>query len=131
MGYKSQENGKKFEQKLCEYLSKDGYYVIYNEKGVTGSQPCDIIVIKDNKATMIECKNLEGTGTFPLSRIESNQLHAYRKFKECGNTKFVLAIQWNNSVYIYDFGLIVLMKDKIKSIDLKGIEPNWRWEDEK
>lgn len=59
MGYKGQKNGKEFEQKLCEYLSKKGYYVIYNEKGVTGSQPVDIVTIKNNQVTMIEAKNLE------------------------------------------------------------------------
>lgn len=32
MGFKSQLNGFIFESKLCEYLSNDGYYVIYNEK---------------------------------------------------------------------------------------------------
>ena len=131
MGYKSKKNGDDFEKRMCEYLSKNGYYVIYNEKGVTGSQCCDLNVIKNNKATLIECKNLDNkSGKFPLSRIESNQFHAYKKYRECGNTRFVLAIQWNNAVYIYDFGLIVLMKDKIKSIDLKEVQPNWRWSDE-
>lgn len=35
MGIKQYKSGKKFEERLCEILSQDGYYVIYNEKGIT------------------------------------------------------------------------------------------------
>ena len=59
MGYKSYDLGKKFEEELAEYFSSKDYYVVYNEKGVTGAQPCDLIVIKGDIATMVECKNLD------------------------------------------------------------------------
>lgn len=32
MGLKQYKVGKSFEEKLCWYLSNDGYYIIYNEK---------------------------------------------------------------------------------------------------
>lgn len=64
MGLKSYKNGKKFEEQLCEHCCKNGYYVIYNEKGITGSQPADIIIIKDNIATLIECKNLSSKNRY-------------------------------------------------------------------
>ena len=35
MGKISQENGRKFEERLCDYFSRKGFYVIYNEKGIT------------------------------------------------------------------------------------------------
>lgn len=102
MGKTSQINGKKFEQKLCQYYANNAYYVIYNEKGVTGSQPCDIIIIKHNIVTLIEAKNLDtSTGLFPIKRIEMNQRLAYKRFLACDNTNFVLAINWNRSS-IYD-----------------------------
>lgn len=122
MGLKSQLNGFIFESKLCEYLSNDGYYVIYNNKGIVGSQPCDIVAIKNNIATLIECKNLENqSGKFPLSRIESNQWLAYKKLKECHNSNMALAIYWDDNVYFVNFDLLQFFN---KSIDLKTLEPN-------
>lgn len=59
MGKKQQALGKSFEQNLCKWFSSQGYYVIYNEKSVAGSQPCDEIIIKNNIATMVEIKNLD------------------------------------------------------------------------
>ena len=59
MGLKSKINGSKLELKLCNWFSKQGYYVVYNEKGISGSQPCDIVIIKNNVATLVEVKNLD------------------------------------------------------------------------
>lgn len=128
MGKQSQINGKEFEKKLCEFYSKKGYFVIYNEKGVTGSQSCDIIVIKNNIATLIEAKNLTNkSGIFNLERIEQNQLLAYKRYTQCQNSRFILAINWNGGVYLLDLGMIDLFD---KSIKLKNLQPDWRWEDE-
>ena len=92
------------------------------KNGVTGSQPVDIVAIKNNIATLIECKNLENTsGKFPLSRIESNQWLAYKKLKECHNSNMTLAIYWNNNIYFVNFDLLQFFN---KSIDLKTLEPN-------
>lgn len=122
MGKKQYEVGKKFEEELCWWLSNNGYYVIYNEKGVAGSQPCDAIAIKNNIATLIECKHLENKlGIFDFDRLETNQLKAYDFFKEKHNTNMVIAILWNNNVYFINFGLLQFFD---KSIDLKNIEPN-------
>lgn len=104
MGKQSQINGKEFEKRLCEFYSKKGYFVIYNEKGVIGSQCCDIIVIKNNIATLIEAKNLTNkNGIFNLDRVEQNQLLAYKKYTQCHNSHFILVINWNGGVYLIDF----------------------------
>lgn len=121
MAKKSYELGKNFELQLCEYFAKNNYYVIYNEKGVTGSQPVDMVVIKNNIATMIECKNLENSNSFPINRLEMNQLLSYKRFCECNNTNFIIAIKNKNNVYFIDFGLLQFYK---KSIPLNKIEPN-------
>ena len=121
MSKKQYDLGKKFEEELCWYLSNNKYYVIYNEKGIEGSQPCDVIAIKNNIATLIECKNLENkSGIFNFNRIEANQFLAYKKFSE-KNSNFLLAILWNDNLYLIDFGLIQFYD---KSIDLKSFEPN-------
>lgn len=128
MGKQAQINGRNFEQKLCNFYSKKGYYVIYNEKGVTGSQPCDLVVIRNNIATLIEAKNLTNkSGIFNCDRIEQNQLNAYKMYKSKQNSHFELAINWNGAVYLIDFELLQLFP---KSIDLKNFTPNWRWDDE-
>ena len=92
------------------------------KSGVTGSQPADIVAIKNNIATLIECKNLDNkSGKFPLSRIESNQWLAYKKLKECHNSNMVLSILWDNKIYFVNFDLLQFFN---KSIDLKTLEPN-------
>ena len=122
MGKTSYTNGKTFEIDLCNYFKDNGYYVIYNEKGISGSQPVDMIVIKNNIATMIECKNLENkNGKFPISRIEANQLLSYKFAKSCGNHNFIIAVHWNNNIYFIDFDLLQFFD---KSIDLKNIKPS-------
>lgn len=128
MGKQAQINGKNFEKQLCKHFSERGYYVLYMEKSTAGAQPCDIVIIKHNIATLIEAKNLDNqTGIFTLSRIEQNQRLAFKKFKSCENTNFILAINWNGGVYLIDFDLLQFYD---KSIPLKDIQPNWRWEDE-
>lgn len=122
MGKKSYENGKKFEEELCNFFANRHYYVVYNNKGISGSQPFDILIIRDNVCFAIECKNLENkNGIFNIDRIEENQLLAYNRFLECRNHNFILAILWNNNVYFVNFDLLEYYK---KSIDLKQIEPN-------
>ena len=34
------------------------------KNGATGSQPCDLVAIKNNFARMIECKNLESKNRY-------------------------------------------------------------------
>lgn len=122
MGKKQQALGKSFEQNLCKWFSSQGYYVIYNEKSVAGSQPCDAIIIKNNVATMVEIKNLENmTGRFDLSRVEYNQLSSYKRFRECHNTNFLIVIRWGSNLYLIDFGVIQFYS---KSIDLKKLTPS-------
>jgi Holliday junction resolvase len=122
MGLKSYKVGEKFEKELCKFFANRNYYVIYNNKGVSGAQCFDMLIIRDNVCFAIECKNLENkNGIFNIDRVEENQLLAYKRFLECRNHNFVLAILWNDNVYIVNFDLLEYYK---KSIDLKKIEPN-------
>ena len=92
-----------------------------------GSQCCDIIAIKNNIATLIECKNLENkSGIFNLNRIEANQIQAYKRLKLTNNSNMIIAILWNDNVYFVNFDLLQFFD---KSIDLKKLEPNEKgWE---
>lgn len=63
-----------------------------------GSQPCDLIAIKDNVPVLIDCKTCK-TQLFPVSRIEENQRQAFKRYSKCGNTNFILAIKYNEKIY--------------------------------
>lgn len=126
MGKKQQALGKSFEIQLCWWLRKNGYYPEYHEKSVSGSQNGDITAIKDNIAYKIECKHLANkSGRFDLERIEANQSLAYKAYRECGNTNFIVAILWNNKIFFLDFSILQFYD---KSVPLSKIQPsieNW------
>lgn len=109
--------GNNFEKEYAEILRRKGYWVTFlTPKQNIGSQPCDLIAIKDDKPILIDCKTCK-THLFPISRIEENQRQAFKRYTKCGNTKFILAIKYNNKIYEID------MKDidfKQKSIELEG-----------
>lgn len=108
--------GNEFEKELANILVSKGYWVtLLNPKTHIGSQPADLIAVKDNKATLIDCKTCK-THLFPISRIEENQWLAYEKYKKCGNTDYVLAIKYLEVIYIIPIDTI--NKDR-KSIDLE------------
>jgi len=86
-----------------------------------GSQPCDLIAIKNDRVTLIDCKTSK-SHIFQISRIEQNQWLAYEKYKKCGNNDFVLAVKYNEKIFIIP--LDIIDKDK-KSIDLDTLTYNW------
>lgn len=111
--------GNSFEKEFADILRKKGYWVTFlSPKQHIGSQPCDLIAIKNNKPILIDCKTCK-THLFPIARIEENQRQSFKRYTKCGNTKFILAIKYNNEIYEID------MKDidfEQKSIELEGRE---------
>ena len=108
--------GNDFEKEFAEILRRKGYWVtMLTPKQHIGSQPADLIAIKDNKPILIDCKTCK-TKYFQINRIEQNQWLAYERYKKCGNTDFVLAIKYNKKIYMIP--LEVIDKDK-KSINLE------------
>jgi Holliday junction resolvase len=117
--------GSKFEQDFAAFLANQGYWVHFLEGAAhTGAQPFDLIAIKDNIPHCIDCKTLsEKSRCFPTSRIEDNQLLAYKRYKKCGNDNFSLAILWKNDVYIVPFNIIDFTA---KSFEMSECIPVWR-----
>lgn len=109
--------GNSFEKEYAKILRERGYWVTFlTPKKNIGSQPCDLIAIKDDKPILIDCKTCK-THLFPINRIEENQRQAFKRYSKCGNTKFILAIKYNNRIYKIN------MKDidfKQKNLDLEG-----------
>lgn len=109
--------GNSFEKEYAEILREKGYWVTFlSPKQHIGSQPCDLIAIKNNTPTLIDCKTCK-THLFPISRIEENQRQAFKKYIKCGNTNFVLVIKYNNRIYEIDMKNIDFTQ---KSINLEG-----------
>lgn len=109
--------GNDFEKEYAEILSQRGYWVTFlTPKRNIGSQPCDLIAIKDNKPILIDCKTCN-THLFPIKRIEENQRQAFKKYTKCGNTNFILAIKYNNIIHEINLKDIDFTQ---KSINLEG-----------
>lgn len=108
--------GNAFEKEMAEKLKENGWWVTFlTPKQNVGSQPADLIAVKDNRAMLIDCKTCS-SHLFPISRIEENQRQAFKRFRKCGNTNFILAIKYKNKVYEINLNDIDF---KQKSIDLE------------
>lgn len=109
--------GNNFEKEYAKILSDKGYWVTFlTPKQNVGSQPCDLIAIKDDKPILIDCKTCN-THLFPIKRIEENQKQAFKRYSKCGNTRFILAIKYDNKIYEINIKDIDF---KQKNIDLEG-----------
>jgi len=111
--------GNSFEKEMTEILSQKGYWVtMLTPKQHTGSQPADLIAIKNNKPILIDCKTCK-TKYFQISRIEQNQWLAYQRYKKCGNTEYYLAIKYKDDIYSIPIDTI---KRNTKTINLEKQE---------
>ncbi len=109
--------GNDFEKEYARILKSRGYWVTFlSPKKYIGSQTCDLIAIKNDKAILIDCKTCK-THLFPISRIEENQRQAFKRYLKCGNTTFILAIKYNNKIYEINMKNIDF---KQKNIELEG-----------
>ena len=121
MANSNKSKGSKFEEDFAIALTESGYWVhLVAGASHTGSQPCDLIAIRTGETYLIDCKTLENkTGAFPLNRIEENQRLAFEKYVKCKNNpeSFLLAILWNNSVYMVPFKRIDFTKKSYKIQD--------------
>ena len=114
--------GSTFEKEMAEMLSEKGYWVTLLEpRGHIGSQPCDLIAIKCNKPMLIDCKTSK-SHLFPISRIEENQWNASRRYFDCGNLDYYIAIKYNEDIYMIPIDTI---DKKAKTIDLRE-QIRWR-----
>ena len=109
--------GNSFEKEYAEILRSRGYWVTFlSPKQNVGSQPCDLIAIKNDKPVLIDCKTCS-SHLFPISRIEENQRQAFKRYSKCGNTDFILAIKYDGKIYEVSLNDVDFSQ---KSIDLEG-----------
>lgn len=114
--------GNKFEKEYAEILKQKGYWVTFlTPKKNVGSQPADLIAIKDNEPILIDCKTCK-THLFPISRIEENQRQSFKRYIKCGNTRYILAIKYKGKIYEIDMRNIDFEQ---KSINLEEDNENY------
>lgn len=110
--------GTAFERFVCADFAHRGYWTHFITPDMRGSQPFDIIVVKNNKAIAVECKTLDAKEHyFPITRLEDNQLMAFKRWMACGNDTPIIVISWRGKIYWIPYTTL----EKEKRIDLNDV----------
>lgn len=121
--------GNDFEKEVAQILKAKGFWVhIITPARYIGSQPADIIAVKNNVAMLVDCKTCS-KDKFPISRIEQNQRLAFKKFKECGNMRYYLAIKGKDGIYFINLNKVDFNKKYIDLTDFteeKNEDYSWK-----
>ena len=117
--------GSDFEQKFCQYFHKKGFWAHFLNPAPDGSQPFDIILIRNGRAFAIDCKTVEGK-SFPLDRIEPNQESAFKLMKECGNTENYFALKISETeIIMVPASYLLGMKRVLKSVKIDALKEKY------
>ena len=76
----NRSKGNAFEAEFCEMLAKSGFWV-HNMAQNAAGQPADVIAVRSYEHYLIDCKVCQNN-KFSVSRIEPNQHHAMRHWKD-------------------------------------------------
>lgn len=109
--------GARFEQEFVEILAKEGFWAHFLSPSPTGAQPFDVIAMKDGCAFCFDCKT-SVKPIFPLSRLEDNQILAFDKWLQCGGQEPMVAVKYDNKVYLVSYTQLKLES----SVDLRKLE---------
>ena len=94
--------GTAFEKRLCEWLSVRGWWVHFISPDRTGSQPFDVIAVKNGLALAIDCKT-SAKPIFNISRLELNQVHAFEKWLKSGNEMPLVAVEYEGHIFFVKY----------------------------
>ena len=109
--------GTAFEKEFCNILADKGYWVHFINPDARGSQPFDVIAVKNGQALAVDCKT-SSKPIFPISRLEDNQIMAFEKWILCGNDEPMIAVKYNEHIYMVTYSKL---KEDLK-VDLR----EWR-----
>jgi Holliday junction resolvase len=115
--------GTEFEREFVKLLNSDGFWVHFIEPKRDGSQPFDIIAVKDGVAFAIDCKTCVKK-TFNIDRLESNQVLAFNKWLRCGNSMPLIAVKHQGQIYMIPY--LLLKKEKSLRINECEVFDNWK-----
>lgn len=118
----NKEIGNQFEREACEILAKHGWWVHFIAPDRRGAQPFDIIAAKDDEVVALDCKT-SAKPIFPFTRLEDNQVNAFRRWLACGNQNAALIIKHGGHIYIVDFDVL----ERYGKVDLREEVP-WEYD---
>ena len=98
----NKKKGSDFERRFCRYLGRLGFWVHFMSPDNGGNQPFDVIAVRRGNAYAIDCKT-SVRKVFPLSRLEDNQVLAFQRWLDCGNTMPQIAVEYEGRVYLVPF----------------------------
>ena len=111
--------GTMFEREMCGLLAKDGWWVHFISPKENGSQPFDVIAVRNSVAIAIDCKTC-ASKIFSFDRLEDNQIMAFEKWLACGNPMPIIAVKYKDRV-------ITLTYQEVKEKKLVNLEECQVW----
>lgn len=96
----NKKKGGKFELELVALLGGQGYWAHRFAEAADGSQPFDVIGVKNKIAYVWDCKTCD-SAVFNISRLEQNQIFAFEKWIACGNTMPHIAVKTKTGKIIF------------------------------
>ena len=93
--------GNDFEKEFEKLMRDNGFWVHFCAPNAAGAQPADFVAAKWGKAYLIDCKTCEKS-RFSVSRLEENQVNAFKTFLRAMNTKAYIAVKHEGEVYMFD-----------------------------
>jgi len=124
-------SGARFEKWFQNDLKRMGYWALRIPTGADGSQPADIIAVRDGHAMLVDCKVVGNkSGRFPFTRVEENQKLAYIKWARTGNgcDTYYFAMLWEDKVYMIPQGKIIELENQgKKSLHLVDMGEKYFW----
>lgn len=100
--------GNSFEHDFCLLAAKNGFWAHRLQDNKNG-QPADVIMAMNNISIIVDCKVCENS-TFPLSRMEENQINAMTLWNMRGNKHTYFALKIDNEVRMIKFSKLMELK---------------------
>ena len=101
----NKELGTQFEQYVCNMFAQRGWWAHFITPSKVGSQPFDIIAIKDDKVMAVDCKTCN-LPNFPLSRVEDNQQFAFDALLWKTNAICGFLVRYRGKIYFLDWSSV-------------------------
>ena len=115
----NKEIGTDFEKYMCEHLASLGYWVHFISPDKRGSQPFDIIAVKNNIPLAVECKTLsKNVKVFSIDRLQENQKTAFQKWIKCGNEEPLIFILHGDEIRVVEWSRL----EQEEKVNVKELE---------
>lgn len=94
--------GNDFEREFVKLLTEKGFWVHFIEPKPNGSQPFDVIAVKNNDAYVFDCKTCVSKW-FSIDRLQDNQVMSFEKWLSVGNTMPYIAIKYKDTILLLPY----------------------------